>query len=166
MNNFRCFLVCLFSIFVSVSLLGASNSNKFILNSYYNPNRLVFRLNRNSFECSLFGVVIPYYGDSNCDSKNFKIMSNLAIGFMQNNLNLEQLYNVDFVNGYCVVSYSNINFNEKIIMDGYGVVNQGSVVDIDMRSRFLYLQDIAMNNKTGLWNSFYDEMICIKNAYL
>ena len=165
MKNFRYFLVCLFSIFISISLLGAGTSNKFILNSYYNPNRLVFRLNRNSFECSFFGVVIPYYGNSNCDSENFKVMSNLSIGFMQNNLNLEQLYDVSFVNGYCVVSYSNINFNEKIIMSGYGVVNQGSVVDANTRTRFLYLQDIAMNNKNGLWNSFYDEMNCMKDSY-
>ena len=165
MNNFQSFPIALFIVFVSLSLLDA-RTDKFILDSYYNPNRLAFKLSKDSFKCSFFGVVVPYYGNSACNFENFKRMSNLTIGFLQNNLNLGQLYDISIIDGYCVVSYGNVNFNEKIIMNGYGVVNQKAILDVDLLNRYLYLQNIAINSKSGLWNSFYNEMNCLKNDYL
>lgn len=143
-----------------------SMSNKFLLNSYYNPNRLVFRLDKGVFECSLLGVAIPFYGQSNkCLSENFKKMSHLSIGFFQNNLNLEQMYDVEINNGFCIVRYANINLNEKIIKDGYGTVNKQGIKDLVFLNKLLYFQDLAIKNESGLWHSFYKEMDCFKDLY-
>lgn len=139
---------------------------KYLLNSYYNPNRLVFRLHKNSFECSMLGIVVPFYGNANqCLNPNFKKMSHLSIGYMQNNLDLEQLYGVNIVNGFCIVSYRNIILNEKIVKDGYAVVNKNGVNDGEFLDRLLELQNIAMKNRFGLWNSFYSDMECLKDNY-
>ena len=137
---------------------------KLLLNSYYNPNRLVFRLHKGAFECSLLGVVVPFYNNQ-CQSENLKKMSNLSIGFFQNNLDLEQLYSVSIRNGFCVVKYKNLNLNEEIIKAGYGVVNKSSVEDLEFLGRLLDLENLAIKNKAGLWNSFYDEMECFRDSY-
>lgn len=155
--------ILLLCIFLNITLAVES---KFILNSYFNPNRLIFRLNKGSFECSMLGVVVPFYGgDNKCISEEFRKMSHLSIGYMENNLNLEQSYGLSVINGYCVLSYANINFNEKIIKDGYAVVNKASVNDDMILERLLYLQDVAIQSKAGLWNSFYDEMECLRETY-
>ena len=45
---------------------------KYLLNSYYNPNRLVFRLSKYSFECSMLGASVPYFSAKNpCNSEKF-----------------------------------------------------------------------------------------------
>ncbi|RDU62663.1 thermonuclease family protein [Helicobacter sp. MIT 14-3879] len=157
----RIAIILMFILNIVVSL-----EPKYLLNSYYNPNRLVFRLNSNAFECSMLGVVVPFYGNSNkCLNETFKKMSNLTIGYMQNNLDMEQLYGVRIINGFCIISFRNIILNEKIISDGYAVVNKGFVNDSEFLDRLLYLQDIAINNKKGLWNNFYNEMQCLKDSY-
>lgn len=139
---------------------------KLLLNSYYNPNRLVFRLYKGAFECSLLGVAVPFYGDSNkCVNDKFRKMSNLSIGFFQNNLDLEQLYSVSFENGFCIVKYNNLNLSEEIIKSGYGVVNSNGVLNSEFLDRLLHLQNLAIENRVGLWNSFYDEMECFRDSY-
>lgn len=139
---------------------------KLLLNSYYNPNRLVFRLYKGAFECSLLGVAVPFYGDSNkCVNDKFRKMSNLSIGFFQNNLDLEQLYSVSFENGFCIVKYKNLNLSEEIIKSGYGVVNSNGVLNSEFLDRLLHLQNLAIENRVGLWNSFYDEMECFRDSY-
>ncbi|RAX52708.1 hypothetical protein CCY99_06990 [Helicobacter sp. 16-1353] len=153
-------------IFILLFNLAFGGEGKFLLNSYYNPNRLVFRLAKSSFECSLLGVAVPFYGrDNQCIVESFKKMSHQSIGYFQNNLNLEQLYSVRIENGFCILSYGNTNFNEKIIKDGYGVVNKNGILDMEFLNRLLYLQDLAIKNRNGLWNSFYNEMDCFKNSY-
>ena len=139
---------------------------KLLLNSYFNPNRLVFRLYKGAFECSLLGVIVPFYDSNNkCINKKFKKMSNLSIGFFQNNLDLEQLYSINIKNGFCVVKYKNLNLNEEVIKAGYGVVNRNGVQDSEFLDRLLYLQNLAIENRVGLWNSFYDEMECFRDSY-
>lgn len=139
---------------------------KFLLNSYYNPNRLVFRLSQGSFECSLLGVAVPFYGNDNqCLVESFRKMSHQSIGYFQNNLHLEQRYSLKIDNGFCILSYSNINFNEKVIKDGYGVVNKDGIRDTTFLNRLLYLQELAKKTKAGLWNSFYEEMECFEDSY-
>lgn len=153
-------------IFILLCNVAFGLEAKFLLNSYYNPNRLVFRLTKGSFECSLLGVAVPFYGKNNqCLVESFKKMSHLSIGFFQNNLNLEQLYGVKIENGFCIVSYGNINFNEEIIKEGYGVVNKNGVLNTEFLNRLLYLQDLAMKERAGLWHSFYEEMDCFKDSY-
>lgn len=87
---------------------------------------------------------------------------------MQNNLNLEQMYSVRVVNGYCLVAYSNVVLNEKMVADGFAVVNKDGA---EVFNNGLYLQklrqmqSIAKAQKLGLWNSFYDEMQCFSESY-
>lgn len=141
--------------------------NKFLLNDYHNPNRLVFRLAKGTFECSLLGVAVPYYGNQ-CSvesSHNFVQMSHLSIGYFENNLNFEQYYSLKVQDGYCAVSYGNVNFSEKIIKDGYGVVNSNGVSDKNLLERLQILQDRARENQVGLWRDFYDEMECFKDLF-
>ena len=146
---------------------GMSNlyAKKYLLNGYYNPNRIIFKLSNRVFECSLMGVTVPYYNNtSKCNrQKSLAHMSNPSIGFFQNHLNLEQLYDVEIIDGYCIVKYNNINFNEKIIMSGYGIVNVKSINNQTLLDRFLYLENLAIENKMGLWNHFYDEMQCLRD---
>ncbi len=156
----------LFFIFILYLSMTFGIEYKLLLNSYHNPNRLVFRLNGSSFECSLLGVVIPFYSNENkCINDKFRKMSNLSIGFFQNNLNLEQLYSVSFENGFCIVKYRNFNLSEEIIKSGYGVVNTKSIFNNELLDKLLYLQNIAIENRAGLWNSFYDEMECFRDSY-
>lgn len=151
-------------IIYSTTLLHAK---KYLLNSYYNPNRIVFRLSSGVFECSLLGVVVPYYNNTiQCGTQQSLIyMSNLSIGFFQNHLNLEQLYDVSVINGYCSVNYGNSNFNERIIKDGYGIVNAKGIDNQMFLDKLLNLENIAMENKLGFWKDFYNEMQCFKRLY-
>lgn len=157
----------LFAImFLNLNAIDGQLERKFLLNSYYNPNRLVFRLSKYSFECSMLGVSVPFYGVKNaCNSDVFRNMSHLTIGYMQNNLHLEQLYSVRVVNGFCLVAYGNTLLNEKIIADGFAVVNKNGVKDMSFLERLQILQNIAKEHKKGLWNSFYDEMQCFSESY-
>lgn len=160
------FIIFCFLYLLSNNLYASKLNAKYLLNSYYNPNRLVFRLSSSVFECPLLGVSVPYYITNNqCMSESFMLISNLAIGFFQNNLNLEQMYDVKIIDGYCLVSYGNTNFNEKIIIDGYGVVNASSISNPTLLNKLLYLENLAIENKLGLWNSFYKEMQCFKDIY-
>lgn len=155
-------------LFVVILLgnIAFSLDYKLLLNSYYNPNRLVFRLHKSAIQCSLLGVAVPFYSNNNqCVSEEFRKMSNLSIGFFQNNLDLEQLYSVSIENGFCVVKYKNLILNEEIIKAGYGVVNSNGVLDSDFLDRLLHLQSVAIENRNGLWNSFYDEMECFRDSY-
>lgn len=153
-------------MFLNLNAIDGQLERKFLLNSYYNPNRLVFRLSKYSFECSMLGVSVPFYSVRNaCNSDVFRNMSHLTIGYMQNNLHLEQLYSVRVVNGFCLVAYGNTLLNEKIIADGFAVVNKNGVKDMSFLERLQILQNIAKEHKKGLWNSFYDEMQCFSESY-
>lgn len=153
-------------MFLNLNAIDGQLERKFLLNSYYNPNRLVFRLSKYSFECSMLGVSVPFYSVKNaCNSDVFRNMSHLTIGYMQNNLHLEQLYSVRVVNGFCLVAYGNTLLNEKIIADGFAVVNKNGVKDMSFLERLQILQNIAKEHKKGLWNSFYDEMQCFSESY-
>lgn len=154
----------IFIIMLSNAVFGIDY--KLLLNSYSNPNRLIFRLPSGAFECSLLGVAVPFYGNDNkCLNDNFKKMSNLSIGFFQNNLDLEQLYSVSINNGFCLVKYKNLDLNQEIIKAGYGVVNRAGIKDFEFLNKLLYLQNLASENRVGLWNSFYDEMECFRDSY-
>lgn len=162
-----------FAAFFALNLTNLTNlsaidgipERKYLLNSYYNPNRLVFRLSKYSFECSMLGASVPYYSAKNpCNNERFRNMSHLAIGYMQNNLNLEQMYSVRVVNGYCLVAWGNTTLNEKIIADGFAVVNKNGA-DSALLEKLNNLQSLAKAHKKGLWNSFYDEMECFSGAY-
>ena len=83
---------------------------------------------------------------------------------MQNNLNLEQMYSVRVVNGYCLVAFGNVVLNEKIVADGFAVVNKNGV-DSALLEKLHTLQNLAQERRVGLWNSFYDEMECFKEAH-
>lgn len=152
-------IVILFSNFLS------GGEYKLLINDYYNPNRLVFRLTKGTFECSMLGVVVPYYSNTNeCNTPAFKKMSYFSIGFFQNTLNLEQIYNVDIQDGYCIVKYGNKVLNEQVIVQGYGVVNTTNVSGV-MLERLLELQSIAIQENRGLWADFSDEMNCFRGLY-
>lgn len=162
-----------FAIFFALNLANLTNlsaidgipERKYLLNSYYNPNRLVFRLSKYSFECSMLGVSVPYYSAKNpCNNERFRNMSHLTIGYMQNNLNLEQAYSVRVVNGFCLVAYGNITLNEKIIADGFAVVNKKGV-DSAFLEKLDMLQNLAKERRAGLWNSFQNEMECFSGAH-
>lgn len=87
---------------------------------------------------------------------------------MQNNLNLEQLYSVRVVNGYCLVAYSNVVLNEKMVADGFAVVNPKGATDFNnglYLTKLRQMQNIAKSQKLGLWNSFYNEMQCFSEMY-
>ena len=153
-------------ILIFCVIVAFGNDYKLLLNSYYNPNRLVFRLSSGAVECSLLGVAVPFYGSNNkCLNENFKKMSNLSIGFLQNNLDLEQFYSVSIRNGFCVVKYKNLILNQELIKAGYGVVNKDGVQDLEFLDRLLYLENLAIENRAGLWNSFYDDMECFRDSY-
>lgn len=157
--------MAIFAPFCMSAIDGVPN-RKYLLNSYYNPNRLVFRLSKYSFECSMLGVSVPYFSFNHaCNSEKFRNMSHLTIGYMQNNLNLEQMYSVRVVNGYCLVGYSNIVLNEKIIADGFAVLNRKGLNDAFLAQKLEILQSNARAQKKGLWNSFYDEMQCFSEVY-
>lgn len=159
-------LILFAMMFLNLNAIDGQLERKFLLNSYYNPNRLVFRLSKYSFECSMLGVSVPFYSVKNaCNSDVFRNMSHLTIGYMQNNLHLEQLYSVRVVNGFCLVAYGNTLLNEKIIADGFAVVNKNGVKDMSFLERLQILQNIAKEHKKGLWNSFYDEMQCFSESY-
>lgn len=159
-------LILFAMMFLNLNAIDGQLERKFLLNSYYNPNRLVFRLSKYSFECSMLGVSVPFYSVRNaCNSDVFRNMSHLTIGYMQNNLHLEQLYSVRVVNGFCLVAYGNTLLNEKIIADGFAVVNKNGVKDMSFLERLQILQNIAKEHKKGLWNSFYDEMQCFSESY-
>lgn len=162
-----------FAIFFALNLANLTNlsaidgvpERKYLLNSYYNPNRLVFRLSKYSFECSMLGVSVPYFSAKHpCNNKRFRNMSHLTIGYMQNNLNLEQAYSVRVVNGFCLVAYGNITLNEKIVADGFAVVNKKGV-DSAFLEKLDILQNLAKERKAGLWNSFQNEMECFSGAH-
>lgn len=166
-----------FAIFFALNLANLSNlsaidgvpERKYLLNSYYNPNRLVFRLSKYSFECSMLGVSVPYYSFKHpCNNERFRNMSHLTIGYMQNNLNLEQMYSVRVVNGYCLVAYSNVVLNEKMVADGFAVVNPSGAGGFNgglYLQKLQFLQSTAKAQKLGLWNSFYDDMQCFSEIY-
>lgn len=166
-----------FAIFFALNLANLSNlsaidgipERKYLLNSYYNPNRLVFRLSKYSFECSMLGASVPYYSAKNpCNNERFRNMSHLTIGYMQNNLNLEQMYSVRVVNGYCLVAYSNVVLNEKMVADGFAVVNPRGAGGFNgglYLQKLQFLQSTAKAQKLGLWNSFYDDMQCFSEVY-
>lgn len=163
-----------FAIFFALNVVNLTNlsaidgvpERKYLLNSYYNPNRLVFRLSKYSFECSMLGVSVPYYSFKHpCNNERFRNMSQLAIGYMQNNLNLEQIYSVRVVNGFCLVAWGNITLNEKIVADGYAVVNKRGVSDAHFLERLNAAQNLAKERRAGLWNSFADEMECFSGAH-
>lgn len=84
---------------------------------------------------------------------------------MQNNLHLEQLYSVRIVNGFCIVAYQNTTLNEKMIADGFAVVNKNGVKDAFFLEKLQILQNLAREHKKGLWNSFYNEMQCFSELY-
>ena len=87
---------------------------------------------------------------------------------MQNNLNLEQMYSVRVVNGYCLVGYGNALLNEKMVADGFAVVNPkgaGAFNNGLYLEKMRRLQSIAKAQKLGLWNSFYNEMQCFSEIY-
>lgn len=162
-----------FAIFFALNVANLTNlsaidgipERKYLLNSYYNPNRLVFRLSKYSFECSMLGVSVPYFSFKHpCNNERFRNMSHLAIGYMQNNLNLEQMYSVRVVNGFCLVAWGNITLNEKIIADGFAVVNKKGV-DSAFLEKLDILQNLAKERKAGLWNSFANEMECFGESY-
>lgn len=162
-----------FAVIVALNLANLTNlsaidgipERKYLLNSYYNPNRLVFRLSKYSFECSMLGVSVPYFSFKHpCNNERFRNMSHLTIGYMQNNLNLEQAYSVRVVNGFCLVAYSNITLNEKIVADGFAVVNKKGV-DSAFLEKLDMLQNLAKERKAGLWNSFQNEMKCFEENY-
>lgn len=83
---------------------------------------------------------------------------------MQNNLNLEQSYSVRVVNGFCLVAYGNITLNEKIVADGFAVVNKNGV-DSAFLEKLDMLQNLAKERRVGLWNSFQNEMECFSGAH-
>lgn len=162
-----------FAVIVALNLANLTNlsaidgviERKYLLNSYYNPNRLVFRLSKYSFECSMLGVSVPYFSAKHpCNNERFRNMSHLTIGYMQNNLNLEQAYSVRVVNGFCLVAYGNITLNEKIVADGFAVVNKKGV-DSAFLEKLDMLQNLAKERKAGLWNSFQNEMECFEENY-
>lgn len=162
-----------FAVIVALNLANLTNlsaidgmiERKYLLNSYYNPNRLVFRLSKYSFECSMLGVSVPYFSAKHpCNNERFRNMSHLTIGYMQNNLNLEQAYSVRVVNGFCLVSWGNITLNEKIIADGFAVVNKKGV-DSAFLEKLDMLQNLAKERRAGLWNSFQNEMECFSGAH-
>lgn len=162
-----------FAMIVALNLANLTNlsaidgipERKYLLNSYYNPNRLVFRLSKYSFECSMLGVSVPYFSAKHpCNNERFRNMSHLTIGYMQNNLNLEQMYSVRVVNGYCLVAYSNVVLNEKIVADGFAVVNKKGV-DSAFLEKLDMLQNLAKERRAGLWNSFQNEMECFSGAH-
>ena len=166
----RIFFAVLFVM--NVSNLGAIDGaieRKYLLNSYYNPNRLVFRLSKYSFECSMLGVSVPYFSAKHpCNNARFRNMSHLTIGYMQNNLNLEQMYSVRVVNGYCLVAFGNVVLNEKIVADGFAVVNPSGANGFNgglYLQKLQFLQSNAKAQKLGLWNSFYDDMQCFSEVY-
>lgn len=154
-------------ILCEISGIDGQMERKYLLNSYYNPNRLVFRLSKYAFECSMLGVSVPYYSVTHsCNNEKFRNMSHLTIGYMQNNLNLEQLYSVRVVNGFCLVAFGNTTLNEKIIADGFAVVNKNGVKDGYFLEKLQILQNMAKDNKKGLWNSFQNEMECFAESFL
>lgn len=162
-----------FAVIVALNLSNLTNlsaidgipERKYLLNSYYNPNRLIFRLSKYSFECSMLGVSVPYFSAKHpCNNERFRNMSHLTIGYMQNNLNLEQAYSVRVVNGFCLVAYGNITLNEKIIADGFAVVNKKGV-DSAFLEKLDMLQNLAKERRAGLWNSFQNEMECFEENY-
>lgn len=162
-----------FAVIVALNLANLTNlsaidgipERKYLLNSYYNPNRLVFRLSKYSFECSMLGVSVPYFSAKHpCNNERFRNMSHLTIGYMQNNLNLEQAYSVRVVNGFCLVAYGNITLNEKIVADGFAVVNKKGV-DSAFLEKLDMLQNLAKERRAGLWNSFQNEMECFEENY-
>lgn len=162
-----------FAVIVALNLANLTNlsaidripERKYLLNSYYNPNRLVFRLSKYSFECSMLGVSVPYFSAKHpCNNERFRNMSHLTIGYMQNNLNLEQMYSVRVVNGFCLVAYGNITLNEKIVADGFAVVNKKGV-DSAFLEKLDMLQNLAKERRAGLWNSFQNEMECFEENY-
>lgn len=162
-----------FALIVALNLANLTNlsaidgipERKYLLNSYYNPNRLVFRLSKYSFECSMLGVSVPYFSAKHpCNNERFRNMSHLTIGYMQNNLNLEQAYSVRVVNSYCLVAHGNITLNEKIIADGFAVVNKKGV-DSAFLEKLDMLQNLAKERRAGLWNSFQNEMECFSGAH-
>lgn len=149
----------------NLSAIDGIPERKYLLNSYYNPNRLVFRLSKYSFECSMLGVSVPYFSAKHpCNNERFRNMSHLTIGYMQNNLNLEQAYSVRVVNGFCLVAHGNITLNEKIVADGFAVVNKKGV-DSAFLEKLDILQNLAKERKAGLWNSFQNEMECFEENY-
>lgn len=149
----------------NLSAIDGVPERKYLLNSYYNPNRLVFRLSKYSFECSMLGVSVPYFSFKHpCNNERFRNMSHLTIGYMQNNLNLEQAYSVRVVNGFCLVAYGNITLNEKIVADGFAVVNKKGV-DSAFLEKLDMLQNLAKERRAGLWNSFKNEMECFSGAH-
>ena len=160
----RIFFALLFAMILP-HLSAIEIERKYLLNSYYNPNRLIFRLSKYSFECSMLGVSVPYFSAKHpCNNARFRNMSHLTIGYMQNNLNLEQMYSVRVVNGYCLVAFGNVTLNEKIVADGFAVVNKNGV-DSALLEKLHTLQNLAQERRVGLWNSFYDEMECFKEAH-
>ena len=87
---------------------------------------------------------------------------------MQNNLNLEQMYSVRVVNGYCLVAFGNVVLNEKIVADGFAVVNPSGANGFNgglYLQKLQFLQSNAKAQKLGLWNSFYDDMQCFSEVY-
>ncbi|MGX3010672.1 thermonuclease family protein [Helicobacter sp. 23-1044] len=166
MKNFALLVAFIIANLVSnLCAIDGIPERKYLLNSYYNPNRLVFRLSKYSFECSMLGASVPYFSAKNpCNNEKFRIMSHLTIGYMQNNLNLEQMYSVRVVNGYCLIAYSNALLNEKMVADGFAVVNKDGV-DSAFLEKMLHLQNLAQERKAGLWNSFYNEMQCFSESY-
>lgn len=162
----RIFFAVFFALNLSnLSAIDGIPERKYLLNSYYNPNRLVFRLSKYSFECSMLGVSVPYFSTKHpCNNERFRNMSHLTIGYMQNNLNLEQAYSVRVVNGFCLVAYGNITLNEKIIADGFAVVNKKGV-DSAFLEKLDMLQNLAKERRAGLWNSFQNEMECFSGAH-
>ena len=165
----RIFFAMIFALnlanLTNLSAIDGIPERKYLLNSYYNPNRLVFRLSKYSFECSMLGVSVPYFSAKHpCNNERFRNMSHLTIGYMQNNLNLEQAYSVRVVNGFCLVAYGNIVLNEKIIADGFAVVNKNGV-DSAFLEKLDMLQNLAKERRTGLWNSFQNEMECFEENY-
>lgn len=166
----RIIALLIFALFAPnfLNAIDGVPERKYLLNSYYNPNRLVFRLSKYSFECSMLGVSVPYYSNHTCNNERFAKMSHLTIGYMQNNLNLEQLYSVRMVNGYCLVAYSNVVLNEKMVADGFAVVNPNGATSFSnglYLSKLYQMQNTAKSHKLGLWNSFYNEMQCFSEMY-
>lgn len=170
MKSFKFSLLALFLLALPLfSLVFTPVALQAILKSIYAPALFgVYSKDFGKLYCQLYGVATPSknFQSEICeiDPKTLKAMRHFAMNYTQNKIFSEQQYFLSYQNGWCFLQNGGNLFNEQIIKDGYGVVQYFDLTQEEVLVNLETLENVARNERKGLWKEWAKEMECIKST--
>ncbi|MGP1449916.1 MAG: thermonuclease family protein [Wolinella sp.] len=129
--------------------------------SFFTPNYGVL-------SCPLYGAMAPINTapDAPCqvEPKRVHEMRYHARNFTLERLFLEQKYRLGFAGGWCFLQDGAHLFNAILIREGYALMHDVNIKDIDteqLKKELRQLEEIAKRDKKGLWKEWGEEMKCL-----